>query len=80
MVVTSHLRPNADTPAEIVAVLGPGVAIDDQTLHLARRYFSKGIMNTTSKLPVVVIKELKNGFKNYIPLSLCTHKACLNVT
>jgi hypothetical protein len=38
------------------------------------------MMNTTSKLPVAVIKELKGRFKNYIPLSLCTHKACLNAT
>jgi hypothetical protein len=27
-----------------------------------------------------VIKELKAGFKNYIPLALCTHKACSNAT
>lgn len=27
-----------------------------------------------------VIKELKAGFKNYIPLALCTHKACLHAT
>jgi hypothetical protein len=27
-----------------------------------------------------VIKELKGSFKNYILLSLCTHKACSNVT
>jgi hypothetical protein len=27
-----------------------------------------------------VIKELRNGFKNYIPLALCTHKACSNAT
>jgi hypothetical protein len=45
-----------------------------------RRYFSKVITDTTSELPVTVIKELKSGFKNYIPLSLCTHKACTNAT
>ena len=38
------------------------------------------ITNTTSDLPIIVIKELKNGFKNYIPLSLCMHKVCSNVT
>lgn len=27
-----------------------------------------------------VIKELKGGFKNYIPLALCTHKACQTAT
>jgi hypothetical protein len=27
-----------------------------------------------------VIKELKSGFKNYIPLALCTHRACSNAT
>jgi hypothetical protein len=44
------------------------------------RYFSRVMTNTTSELPVVVIKELKGRFKNYIPLSLCTHKACSNAT
>jgi hypothetical protein len=33
-----------------------------------------------SDLPISVIKELKAGFKNYIPLALCTHKACYNAT
>lgn len=46
----------------------------------ARRYFSRTITNTTRKLPIAVIKELKAGFKNYIPLALCTHRACLNAT
>jgi hypothetical protein len=27
-----------------------------------------------------VIRELKAGFKNYIPLALCTHKACSSAT
>jgi hypothetical protein len=33
-----------------------------------------------NELPITVIKELKGGFKNYIPLALCTHKACLHAT
>ena len=33
-----------------------------------------------SELPLSVIKELKGGFQNYIPLSLCTHRACSNAT
>jgi hypothetical protein len=32
------------------------------------------------KIPIFIIKELKRGFKNYIPLALCTHKACQNAT
>jgi hypothetical protein len=43
-----------------------------------RKYFSRAITNTTSELPLSVIKELKGGLKNYIPLALCTHKACSN--
>jgi len=27
-----------------------------------------------------VIKELKNGFKYYIPLALCMHKVCMSTT
>ena len=45
-----------------------------------RKFFSKAITNATSELPLSVIKELKGGFKNYIPLALCTHKACSNAT
>ena len=45
-----------------------------------RKYFSKVITNTTSELPMNIIKELKGGFKNYIPLALCTHRACINAT
>lgn len=41
-----------------------------------RKFFSNTIMDTTSDLPLPVIKELKAGFKNYILLALCTHKAC----
>ena len=33
-----------------------------------------------SELPLSVIKELKGRFQNYIPLSLCTHRACSNAT
>jgi len=43
-----------------------------------RKYFFHAIRNATSDLPIPVIKELKARFKNYIPLALCTHKACLN--
>jgi hypothetical protein len=45
-----------------------------------RKYFSNAITTVTSDLPLPVIKELKAGFKNYIPLALCTHKACTNAT
>ena len=45
-----------------------------------RKFFSHTITSTTSDLPLAVIKELRNGFKNYIPLALCTHKACANAT
>src|ERR1700728_4360255 len=38
------------------------------------------ITNATCDLPTVVIKELKAGFKQYIPLALCNHKACSNAT
>ena len=55
-------------------------ATNEQASHPTMRYFSKVMTNMTSKLPVAVIKELKGGFKNYIPLSLCTHKACSNAT
>ena len=43
-------------------------------------YFLATIINTTSDLSITVIKELQHGFKNYIPLFLCTHKACSNAT
>ena len=47
----------------------------------ARKYFSQKITNAMSELPITIIKELrKGGFKNYIPLALCMHKACANVT
>ena len=47
---------------------------------LKRRYFSNAITSATSDLPLSVIKELRSGFKNYIPLALCTHKPCSNTT
>lgn len=43
-------------------------------------FFSHAITSAISDLPISVIKELRNGFKNYIPLALCTHKACSNMT
>jgi hypothetical protein len=46
----------------------------------ARKYFSNAITNATSDLPISVIKELRSGFRNYILLALCTHKACLNAS
>ena len=46
----------------------------------SRKYFSHAITNATSELPMSVIKELRAGFKNYIPLTLCTHKACRYAT
>ena len=47
---------------------------------LTRRYFSQAITNATCDLLIAVIKELKGRFKNYIPLVLCTHRACMNAT
>ena len=43
-------------------------------------YFSRVILDSMSELPLSIIKELKGGFRNYIPLSLCMHRACLNAT
>jgi hypothetical protein len=45
-----------------------------------RRYFFHAITNAASDLSLSVIKELKTGFKNYIPLALYMHKACQNAT
>jgi hypothetical protein len=45
-----------------------------------RKFFSNAITDATSDLPLPVIKELRAGFKNYILLALCTHKACMNAT
>jgi hypothetical protein len=69
---SAHLGRHTGTPAT--------VATNERASCLTTRYFSKVMTNTTSELPVAVIKELKGGFKNYIPLSLCTHKACSNTT
>jgi hypothetical protein len=66
------LGPHTGTPAT--------AATNEQASHLMMRYFSKVMTNMTSELPVAVIKELKGGFKNYILLLLCTHKACSNAT
>jgi hypothetical protein len=66
--------------------MGQGTATGQFTVNApsgpppTRRYFSNAITNATSDLPIPVIKELKAGFKNYIPLALCTHKACKNAT
>jgi hypothetical protein len=79
----AHPVVNAELVAAIVAALGGGGTVpatgSDAPLQLSE-YFSATIMNATSDLPVSVIKELKGGFKNYIPLSLCMHKACSNAT
>ncbi|KAF8799938.1 hypothetical protein BYT27DRAFT_7217303 [Phlegmacium glaucopus] len=74
---------NADLIAAIASALGPAlsnVPVNAALMPTSRKFFSRVITNTTSKLPIAVIKELRSGFKNYIPLSLCTHKACLNAT
>ena len=72
-----------DILAAITQALGrdvPAVTTTQDVQPPARKYFSKAITNTTSELPMSVIKELKAGFKNYIPLALCTHKACQYAT
>ncbi|KAF8814089.1 hypothetical protein BYT27DRAFT_7206355 [Phlegmacium glaucopus] len=79
----THPVLNADLIAAIAAALGssasfsPASALPAEPLH---QFFSCTITNATSELPIAVIKELRGGFKNYIPLSLCTHKACSNAT
>ena len=40
-----------------------------------RKFFAHAITSAISDLPIAVIRELTNGFKNYIPLTMCTHKA-----
>ena len=77
--------PHVLTPeliAAIAAALGVGSAchqsVDAQPP--TRKYFLQAITNATCDLPIAVIKELKGGFKNYIPLALCTHRACTNAT
>jgi uncharacterized membrane protein YgcG len=81
--LASHPVVNAELVAAIIAAMGAGGAIPaagGSTPSQPAEYFSATITNTTSDLPITVIKELKGGFKNYIPLSLCTHKACSNAT
>lgn len=65
-----------DVMAAITRMLGHG----DSSRPTTRKFFSNAITNNLSDLPMSVIKELKAGFKNYIPLALCTHKACLHAT
>jgi hypothetical protein len=80
---TAHPSVNAELVAAIVAALGAGGVIPatgNNAPPQLGEYFSTTITNATSDLPITVIKELKGGFKNYIPLSLCTHKACSNAT
>jgi uncharacterized membrane protein YgcG len=83
----AHPVVNAELVAAIMAILGAGGAIPatipvtgSSTPPQPGEYFTATITNTTSDLPITMIKELKGGFKNYIPLSLCTHKACSNTT
>ncbi|KAF8801181.1 hypothetical protein BYT27DRAFT_7310713 [Phlegmacium glaucopus] len=77
--------PQLDVNADLLAAIS--VALGSAILNItpnvgpsqpSRKFFSRTITNTTSELPISVIKELKNGFKAYILMSLCTHKACSN--
>jgi len=82
----SSLILDADILTAVSMVLGTQTSrellgMTDLRVPITRRkFFSQTIMDTTSELPVAVIKELQGGFKNYIPLALCTHKACLHAT
>jgi hypothetical protein len=81
--LAAHPIVNVELVAAIMAMLGAGGAIlvtGNNTPPQLEEYFSTIITNATSNFPITVIKELKGGFKNYIPLSLCMHKACLNAT
>ena len=69
-----------DVIAAITRALGPGASLPSSLRPSTTKYFSNTITDTTSDLPISVIKELKTGFKNYIPLALCTHKACYSAT
>jgi hypothetical protein len=69
-----------DVLAAIARAMGQSASHITSGQPSARRYFSNPITNATSDLPISVIKELKAGFKNYIPLAFCTHKACQNAT
>ncbi|KAF8814363.1 hypothetical protein BYT27DRAFT_7266154 [Phlegmacium glaucopus] len=79
----AHPVINADLIAAIAAALGSSASFppaSTQPVEPMHQFFSRTITNATSELPIAVIKELRGGFKNYIPLSLCTHKACSNAT
>ncbi|KAF8809631.1 hypothetical protein BYT27DRAFT_7241084 [Phlegmacium glaucopus] len=79
----AHPAINADLIAAIAAALGSSASFPQASAQLPdpiTQFFSRTITNATSELPIAVIKELRGGFKNYIPLSLCTHKACSNAT
>ena len=77
---TAQFGLSPDFIAAIAKALGQSNPTPSGSQLPTRRYFSKTITNATSELPMPVIKELKAGFKNYIPLALCTHKACINAT
>ena len=86
---TGHAQPGPDldlSPAVLAAIARAlnHVPADSSAQAvqplLPRKFFSNPITNHTSDLPIAVIKELKGGFKNYIPLSMCTHKACSHAT
>ncbi|KAF8229606.1 hypothetical protein L208DRAFT_1401928, partial [Tricholoma matsutake] len=83
---TSHPMLHAEILAALSSALGLGSMTQMTQMtssgapQPARKYFSQMITNAMSKLPITIIKELKGGFKNYIPLALCTHKACANAT
>ncbi|KAF8804542.1 hypothetical protein BYT27DRAFT_7169993 [Phlegmacium glaucopus] len=79
----SHPAISPDLLAAIASALGSTASPyipNPETSQPVQKFFSRTITNTTSKLPIAVIKELRSGFKNYIPLTLCTHKACSNAT
>jgi hypothetical protein len=78
--VPGHFELTPDFLAAIARALGQPLASSSQPPLPSRKYFSQTITNATSDLPLAVIKELKAGFKNYIPLALCTHKACQTAT
>jgi hypothetical protein len=73
-----------DLSPDVIAAIARALSDRDgnppRPLPSTKKYFSRPITNATSDLPTSVIKEFKAGFKNYIPLALCTHKACTNAT
>lgn len=80
MHIPEHFEFSPELMAALARALDRGQPSSSQPQVPARKYFSKTITNATSDLPTSVIKELKAGFKNYIPLALCMHKACLTAT